>query len=308
MRKGYVFGAAALAAVLGSAVWFGTRTSAGNPSALSVKSELPLPKQDRALLESPEAKAPVPTPKVAEARLREGHRAAKSKDWKAARAQFLIAAKTPAPKSSVGPFGSLSDQGLYQAAATLAGEGRAEEAKRAFLSFLKERPGSPLVHAAKKRVDRFGDAAASDEAERLLQAAIARQEKRIRFEMSVCGPKAVARILASLGKRAPSYKKLAEECGTRDSGTTLEGLRKGLKGRGVESWAYRLNREDLLEAPLPAILLYGDHYVVLERIDEKSLAFFDPSTGATERRATPLPEAIDFSIDAILFRQPELRS
>ncbi|RYG45779.1 hypothetical protein EON79_11765 [bacterium] len=308
MKNGLPLGIAALVLTAGSVLWIGSHRAASKVAKVPAVVEKPSPEKDVALLESPEAKAPVPTPKVAEARLREAHRAAKRQDWKGARTQFLLAAKAPAPKGPVGPFGSLSDQGLYQAAATLAGEGRAQESKLAFLSFIKERPGSPLVHAAKKRVDRFGDEAASTEAERLLQLAIERQEKRVRFEMSVCGPKAIVRILPTLGKAAPSYKTLAQECGTTDSGTTLEGLRKGLKKHGVESWAYRLNREDLLRAPLPAILLHGDHYVVLEKIDEKTLAFFDPSVGSIVRRATPSPDDSSFSIDVVLFRQPELRS
>lgn len=290
----------------GTLLWVASRPKAEKPRTAPPAAVAATPKSDRALLHAEEAKAPVPTPTVAAARLHEGHRAAESGDWKAARAQFLLAAKAPAPKEAVGPFGSLSDQGLYQAAATLAGEGRDHEAKRAFLSFIKDRPGSPLVHAAKKRVDRFGDEAASAEAGRLLQIAVARQEKRIRFETSVCGPKAIAYLLPGFGKEKADYKTLARECGTTDSGTTVEGLRKGLAKHGVESWAYRLNRADLLAAPLPAIALLGDHYIVVERADERTIAFYDPSTGRTERRAAPPETAVDFSVDAVLFRQPEL--
>lgn len=225
---------------------------------------------------------------VGAARLRLGYLAAKEGDFQAARSTFLQASQSHADSEAISvEFGGLSDQAAYQAAVCLVAEGRASEAKLEFLAFLKERPQSPLVHAAYRRIERLDDADALREAEGLLQSAVTKQEERLRFESSVCGPKVIAYlfdkgILAAQGTK-PGYREIAKLCGTSEDGTTLEGMRSGLRALGVASYGVQLNRKDLLALKAPAILLDGEHYVALLDATPNYLDLFDPLVRSQRR-------------------------
>ena len=196
----------------------------------------------------------------------------------------------------------------------LAGEGKKDEARRGFEAYLRDRPLSPLAKAAYRRLLRLNGGESTPAWDRLLQADLAAQEKRVRFETSVCGPKCLARILgnpspggppvAGNGGKAHDYRELARLCGTTDSGTTLEGMRKGLRALGHESWAARLDREDLASAKLPAVLLQGDHYVVLERIAGDDATVWDPRFASATRWKLPPADDPDFSVTALLLAKP----
>jgi ABC-type bacteriocin/lantibiotic exporter with double-glycine peptidase domain len=144
------------------------------------------------------------------------------------------------------------------------------------------------------------------EAERLVQADVAAQEKRIRFEESVCGPKALAYLLPRLGKPALDYRELAKLCGTTDAGTSIDGMRKALKALGVPTFAFRLNRVDLARAPLPAIYLHFEHFVVIERIGRDFAEGYDAVAGHSLKIQLPSPDDRDFLADVILFSPPSL--
>lgn len=101
------------------------------------------------------------------------------------------------------------------------------------------------------------------------------------------------------------YRRIAKLCGTTDAGTTVEGMRKGLKSLGRESWAARLNRRDLAKASLPAVLFEGDHYVVLESVEGESATVWDPRFGATRPWRLPPGDDPDFSATVILLAKPE---
>ena len=52
-------------------------------------------------------------------------------------------------------FGGVPDQAAYQAAVCLVGDGKPKEAEAEFVRFLRERPLSPLCHAAYGRLKRL---------------------------------------------------------------------------------------------------------------------------------------------------------
>jgi len=237
---------------------------------------------------------------VGEARIRLGYLAAKRKDFSAARGQFQEAAlQYRGTGKMAADFGGIPDQAAYQAAVTLVAQGRNAEAEKAFTSFIKERPLSPLVNAAERRLVRMNGGKSKPEWEALLQEALTKQEKHAAFETSVCGPKAIARLLKLLGKPERDYKEIARLCGTSDKdGTTMEGMRKGLKALGIESYGYRVNREDFARLPLPALVLWGQHYLVLESITQGSASAFDPSLNSVS--TSKLPPLDDPNFTAIV--------
>ena len=254
--------------------------------------------------------------RVGAARMRLAYATVRTEGYGKARASFLALAKdhrgTGAQSAA---FGGVADGAAYQAVCCLVGEGKNAEAEKGFEAFLKDRPLSPLVHAAYRRLARLNGGESKPEWDKLLQTAVTAQEKRIRFETSVCGPKCLERVLSSpspsgsswrggRGER-PDYKALAKLCGTTDDGTTVEGMRKGLKAVGRESWAARLNRDDLAKAALPAIVLEGDHYVVLERVEGDEATVWDPRFAAARPWRLPPNGDPDFSATVILLQKPE---
>ena len=222
---------------------------------------------------------------VGAARIRLAYAVSKDKDWQESRRILKEAAKEYKGTGTLGgDFGGIPDQALYQAAATLKAEGKLKEYRAALIDFITNQPLSPLVDAAYKRIVQL-DGHSSDNLDALLQRAHNEQQKKIRFEMSVCGPKAAAYLLEAEGKGKFDYKALAKECGTKDSGTTMEALRECLKRHGLEYFGFRVSKEDLPGIRVPAIMFQQDHYVVVTKADSKALTTYDP----TRERTTDLP-------------------
>lgn len=252
-----------------------------------------------------------PSPKVqdevAAARLRVGYLAARENDFAKARTTFLEAEEKYKGEGSMGAdFGGLKDQAAYQAAVCLMAEKKTDEALRAFQAFIRDYPLSPLTHAAHRRLEML---APEEQAQHdaLLQTAVTAQEKHIRFETSVCGPKVISHVLESLGRPQKDYKEIAKLCGTTDDGTTLEGMRKGIKALGLESFGYELNREDFLRLKAPAILLQGDHYVALVSFTADYAIVYDPVRGGETKLPLPKPGQTDFSIPVLTFEPLRLQ-
>lgn len=305
--------------LLGTIAWVATRfarsfddsTQARNlrkEAALIKVASSPAPRLNTFVSENRNSKDPHVQDLVGAARIRVAYNLASSGKYLAARKQLLEADRDYRGTGAMSPeWGSVPDQAAYQAIACLMAERRNAEAKKELMQFLKERPLSPLVHAAHRRLSILGSGKAGKDADALLQAAIERQEARIRFETSVCGPKAIERLLKELPttKRQLGYKELAVHCRTTDSGTTIEGIRKGLTAVGLDSFAYRLNSADLRKVVGPAILLEGDHFLVLLGIDGTSAKVYDPRYNS--ERAVPLPDLADpdFSVATVLLHPLE---
>lgn len=212
--------------------------------------------------------------RVTRARMTLAYQAAKTNDFATARASFQEAAiRHQGSQVQSADFGSMSDQAAYQAIVCLVGEGKRDEAAKEFRKFIADRPLSPLVHACHQRLVRLGVRTDSDD--RLLQTAVTKQEANIRFELSVCGPKAIERILPLLGKPNKSYKELAKLCGTTDQGTSIDGMRKGLKSLGLETFPLAVNKADFLQLKTPFLYLHQDHYVAVIAIAGTKATAFD---------------------------------
>lgn len=244
-------------------------------------------------------KSPEVQDRVGAARIRLGYSLARTEGYAKARTAFLATSEThKGTGAQSAAFGGVADQAAYQAAACLVGEGKKAEATKEFERFLKERPLSPLTVAAYRRLSRLNNGESKPEWDRLMQSDISRQEAYIRFETSVCGPKCLEHLT---GK---DYKDLAKLCGTTENGTTVQGMRRGLKALGKESWAVKLNRADLAKAALPAILLEGDHYVIVQKIEGDKATLWDPRFSSSRPWKLPSDDP-DFTATLLLLSKPE---
>jgi hypothetical protein len=235
---------------------------------------------------------------------------ANKKDWKAARAGFQIAAREYKGSGAMSSdFGGVPDQAAYQAAVCLVPQGKTKEAEAEFVKFLRDWPESPLTSAAYKRLLLLNGGKPKPEWEALLQRDISAEDAKVKFETSVCGPKALAYVLPLVkpGVQHPDYKALAKICGTKESGTSILSMRSALGSLGVRSYAYRLNRADLSKTKLPAILLDRDHYVVLLEVGDRQAKVYDSRFESQRNMPLPAADDPDFSIDAIAFSPLETR-
>lgn len=245
--------------------------------------------------ESPDKKV---QDEVGAARMRLAYMQAKEKDFTAARATFKETVAEYKGTGSMGSdFGGIKDQAQYQAAVCLNSEGKAKEYRAALVEFIKTQPLSPLVHAAYKRIVKL-DGKSTTEVEHLLQTAVDAQQKKIRFEMSVCGPKALAYLFKREGIGNFNYAELAKECGTTDQGTTIEGLRDCLKKHGLNYFGLRVAKDDLPKIQTPAILFTGEHYMIVTEANQESLTAYDPITEREEK--LPVAKITDPQFNAIL--------
>lgn len=241
--------------------------------------------------------------RAAVAGLKMGYLAAHRKDWKGARERFLaVDGGYKGAGAQSAAFGNAKDQGAYQAAVCLAAMGDKKGAEREFREFIKARKESPLVYAAYKRIVRLKGGKEDPNAVVDLDAAVAAQDAKIRFETSVCGPKSEARFLSLLGKGEFDYRDLAKESGRTDDGTSILGLRKSLKKHGVATFAYRLGIQDVRTAKAPFVALHDDHFVVFEAWDGDAVRVYDPLTGETAVK--PL-EGLGKSLDVIVTERIE---
>lgn len=225
--------------------------------------------------------------KVARTRMKLAYLQSHNKDYNAARATLLAAAKTYKGEGKMSPeFGGAKDQALYQAAATLNAEGRKVEYRKALTQFLKDQALSPLIYGAYKRLVAL-DGHSSPDVEALMQAAQAKQQAKMEFETSVCGPKAAAYLLEQQHLGKFDYKTLAKECGTTKTGTSMDALRACLEKHGLKTFGFRLNRKDFSKLAAPAVLFAADHYVVITAIHDDHLEAYDPRFGTVLTQKLP---------------------
>ncbi len=328
MRRNQILGLSAVAAlgVAGVAVFLLTKPHTKTP----VVAKFQFPKDDHVprpvdadKMYGPEPKAatrkyqefvrkydaspdPVIQDQVGTARVKIGFLAAHRKDWTGARSAFLEAAAKTKGTGKTGDFGSVSDQGAYEAIVCLQASGKVDEARQQYTKFIQDRPLSPLCMACYRRLKKLNGGTATPEMDALIDTATRKQEANDKFESSVCGPKTLAYLceINALhpGDKPHDYKAFATLCKTTEKGTTVEGMITGLKAMGVPTSAYRVNRQDLTKIATPAILLWGDHYLTLLAVHDRDMTVYDTLTHSERPMTLPELDNPDFYVNAILLK------
>lgn len=249
---------------------------------------------------------------VGHARMKLAYLDTKTKDFDGARRIFKEAESKYKGHGDMGAdFGGIKDGAAYQAAACLMAEHKTEEARKELRQFLQQYPLSPLVRGAYRRLQMLpGGATAADD--KSLQTAVAQQQQHIQMEMAMCGPKCVVKLMELTGRQTGSkpldYKAVAKLCGTTDKGTTMQGMRDGLRALGIQTFGFSLNRKDFARMPLPAILLSGQHYVVVTAVTPTTLTVYDPSLNRADQTSLPALDSSDFTATVLLTSIPELQT
>jgi len=275
------------------------------------------------------AKDPIIQDQVGNARLKVGFLAAHQKDWTEAREAFLEADKQTKGTDRTGDFGSVNEQGAYEAIVCLEAAGKKEEAKKQYTDFIRARPLSPLCMACYRRLKHLNGGVTTPNLDKLIDESTKKQDANAKFESSVCGPKTIEYLLrrqADKGDKAneadkispalqysstptlrnPSYREIAKLCHTTETGTTIAGMIQGLKAFGVNASAYQVNRQDLTKLKTPAIVLWGDHYLTLLKVNDRSIHAYDTRTRSEQDFPIPDYDNPDFYLNTIILGGPSL--
>ncbi|MBZ0212202.1 MAG: tetratricopeptide repeat protein [Nitrospirae bacterium] len=242
---------------------------------------------------------------VGAARIRLGHVVAETEGFAAARIYFAEAESEYAGTGATGAdFGGIPDQAAYQAAVCLQADDKTEEAVEALSQFLRRHSGSPLVHAAYRRLARL-DPEREPAHRATLEEAIAAQEQKVQAALASCGPRAIIELCDRLAVPKPEFARISTVCGTDQNGTTMSGMRKGLESLGLRATGRSLNRRDFGALVLPAIWLMGDHYVVLTKVEGDVAQAFDPMIDAERRFKLPPQDDLDFTAAILIIDLPQ---
>ncbi|MBV6457232.1 MAG: hypothetical protein HONBIEJF_00339 [Fimbriimonadaceae bacterium] len=207
-----------------------------------------------------------------------GYAAGRQKDFSTARTEFLRAAElAPDDKASTNVSQQLEDQARYQAAVCLLADGRTEQGRSELRELLNDNPTSKLARPIRGRLGEATDSLANKPE----WEPPANQNRMGKASATDCGPQSINRLLSVLGRDSLDEAVLRTACGTDASGTSVKGMQAGLKLAGLQSYAYRVNRDDFAALPLPAIWLSGEHFRVLESRNGRVLWAYDPATKET---------------------------
>jgi ABC-type bacteriocin/lantibiotic exporter with double-glycine peptidase domain len=93
-----------------------------------------------------------------------------------------------------------------------------------------------------------------------------------------CGIAALAYVLQTIGLPASEHD-LLNRIELSSGGATLLQLRDLANDQGIPARGWRLDLNGLSRAPMPAIVHFKDHYVVVEEVTEATVIVADPASG-----------------------------
>lgn len=223
---------------------------------------------------------------VAVARIRLGYLASKDGDFATAKTRFIEASKDYRGTGHGNEYGTLPQQADYQAAVCRT-KLLPESAAKQLEMFIQENPLSPMTHAAFRRLETLNGGAATDKQEALMQIAVTKREQHLKWQLALCGPKAILEVLRRNSLPLPSVDEVAAKCETTEKGTTMKGMVAGLDAYGFSGVGYEFAAKDLRELPLPSIWLNDDHYLVILKVDRRRLEVYDPVGDTVEWQELP---------------------
>lgn len=214
---------------------------------------------------------------VAGARIKKGFELAREKDFVHARLSMLEAAQKYQGTGKMTPLdGGAKDQATYQAAVCLLAMDKKDEGKRELIQFIHDYPDSPQVGAAHKRLLKLCTASELAAIEAQIDRTNETRTKKLLIEEAKCGPRAITYLAHIVGKPTPPEAELTQACETSSTGTSLDGMVKGLKRCNLEGYGYQLNRKDFARMPTPALLLAEDHFFVVLSVGTATVRLYDP--------------------------------
>jgi len=213
---------------------------------------------------------------VAKARMTLGYIAAERKDWKEAERRFRTAsAEYRGTGDRSADFGKIDDQAEYQALVAIQADGRKSEAVDGYLRFVRERPYSPLVRAAHRRLCTLRPQDSGDY-DKVLDSALKKQQDKARQDVADCGPKVVRELLRRFGPKEETLDVVRKSCGTDERGTSMLKLRRALSAFGWKATGRSLTGFDFMRIKVPAVFFAQDHYFLITKNDGQALTCFDP--------------------------------
>jgi len=187
---------------------------------------------------------------------------------------------------------SLPERALYQIACCY--RGRMREAKgegekeywrqkaiNAFTEVMVQFPDSPISVLAARAIADLNGGKLPDRAGKVYYRVLKRDEERRRRQQllwSMCGPAALHWLLkAHFPKESfPSIEQISKMAKTDETGTSLFNLKEAAKKLGVRTSAFEVTFDGLKEIKLPALLLFGGHYVVVTKVKREGIWVVNP--------------------------------
>lgn len=224
------------------------------------------------------------------------YRAADAGEYENARRQLLTLTRTKPPQGHSSPEKEFAE---YEAIVCLEASHQSERAKWEYAKFIESFPTSSFAKAAFFRLSKLNGGEGDQHLQRLIEGAVHKQQQAIALESAMCGPKAIAELLARLGKGRTDYKEIAKVCGTTSSGTTVFAVCQALKGYGLDARAFMLNSVDFITTPPPFIWQFASHFVVVISKDDRHLTIYDPAFDSNSTMDTPRSDAFIANIICI---------
>jgi NHLM bacteriocin system ABC transporter peptidase/ATP-binding protein len=123
----------------------------------------------------------------------------------------------------------------------------------------------------------------------------------LQMEWVECGAASLAMVLAYHGLWIP-LERIRVACGVSRDGTKASNILKAARRFGLSAKGFRKEPETLTDLPMPSIIHWQfNHFVVLERIDDKYAYINDPAVG---RRTVGLGEFDEAFTGVVLAMEP----
>ena len=229
-----------------------------------------------------------------------GYALAEKKNFKVAREAFLaIDREYSGTGSRNADYGTIPDQAKYQAIVCLVADGKEEEARKEFRSFLKERPTSHLAALAFRRLVRLNGGVEDPNDIKLYESALSLQEAATKKAIASCGPKVISYYLSHYTHQNATPTEVARLARQTEEGTSMLDMMRALLTYKVSAEGRELNAPDFLRQAPPFIWLQEDHFVLVEKLNRTEITTWDPMLDGP--RVTKSP-----TIDDAKFRAPVL--
>ncbi len=170
-----------------------------------------------------------------------------------------------------------------------------QKAINAFCEVMVQFPDSPISVLAARAITDLNGGKLPERAGRLYYQVLKRDEEERRRQeqlFALCGPAALYWLLKTHFPNLllPSIDGIAQRTKTDETGTSLFALKQVAKQLGVRTSALEVTFDGLKEIPLPALLLFHSHYVVVTKVSDQEITIVNPIPPAMVREGKRVRE------------------